>query len=61
MYDLTSDSAEQVNLIIPAERAALNLSSADQKALKAELSALQAALKAHLDAPRMARECARTE
>ena len=57
-YDLVSDPEEQHNLLIPAERAALNMSSSDQRHFKAELTRLQEALKSHLDEPRVAHECA---
>ena len=58
LYDLASDTGEQRNLVNPAERAALNMSGAEQKRLKGELSRLQAALREHLDESRVARECA---
>ena len=57
-YDLVSDPEEQHNLLIPAERAALNMSSSDQRHFKTELTRLQEALKSHLDEPRVAHECA---
>ena len=37
LYDLASDTGEQRNLVNPAERAALNMSGAEQKRLKGEL------------------------
>ena len=58
LHDLAADPAEQINLIIPAERAQLNLSAVEQRRLTAELRRLQEQLRAHLDAPRVARECA---
>ena len=57
LYDLASDTGEQRNLVNPAERAAINMSGAEQKRLKGELSRLQAALREHLDESRVAREC----
>ena len=58
LYDLHSDAAEQHNLILPVERAALNLSSADERGLMADLRRLQDGLREHLDPPNAARECA---
>ena len=58
LYDLQADSAEQHNLINPAERAAANLSSAAERGLRTELLQLQDKLRAHLNATQVARECA---
>ena len=58
LYDLQNDAAEQHNLILPVERTALSLSSADERGLMGELRRLQDGLREHLDPPNAARECA---
>ena len=57
LYDLRADPSEQRNLVVPSERAALNLSQADEAAVVAELQRLQGWLKLHLGEGRAAHEC----
>ena len=57
LYDLRADPTEQRNLVVPSERAALNLSQADEAAVVAELHRLQGWLKSHLGEERAAHEC----
>ena len=58
LYDLAADASEQRNLVAPAERAALNLSAAEQRHLRGNLTWLQGALRGHMDAGEAAKECA---
>ena len=57
LYDLAADANEQRNLLAPAERAALNMSHAEQRSVHETTARLQALLRAHLDAQRSAHEC----
>lgn len=56
-YDLRADPGEQRNLIVPSERAALNLSQADERAVVLELQRLQERLRVHMSEGRAAHEC----
>jgi arylsulfatase A-like enzyme len=57
LYDLLADASEQRNLINPTDRAASNMSHADEQSLMLQLARLQELLSVHLGAKRAASEC----
>ena len=57
LYDTSVDMAEQRNLVVPAERAALNLSHAEEKALHDALNGLRRQLVYQLSDGRLDAEC----